>query len=109
MIVKEFKMASLKCPAQVRSNLAAIMLYAEKHNWKIIGFYAATFHMILGHRGKGQQMNIYLTSLTVQTVMNHPKRGVSQLNRKGLDIFQIEEVFKNVRKHTGKGYYVKRK
>ncbi len=106
LVVKEFKLENLKVPPNVRSNLAAVMLYAQKHEWKVIAFYAATYHIILNR--KDQQMNIYLTKMSVQTVMVHPRKGKTQLNRKNMDIISLEAIFKNVRKHTGKGYYVKK-
>jgi hypothetical protein len=44
---------------------------------------------------------------TVQTTITHPKKGRSQLNRKGLTIDQCVQLLSNPRKHTGKGYYKK--
>lgn len=105
LIAKQFKFENLRCHAQVKSNLSAIMLYAKNHGWKCIGFYGGSYHLIL-ERGK-QQMNVYLTTLTIQTALKHPKLGKTQLNRKGLSLMQIEEVFKNPRTHTGKCYHKK--
>lgn len=105
LIAKQFKFDNLRCQAQVKSNLSAIMLYAGNHGWKCTGFYAASYHVIL-ERGK-EQMNVYLTTLTIQTALKHPKKGRTQLNRKGLSLIEIEQVFINPRTHTGKGYHKK--
>ncbi len=107
--VKEFKMDAMILPAHVRSNLSAVMILIKKYDWNIIAFYGPTYHIVLKHKTKSQQMNIYLTTLTVQTSMNHPKKGKTQMNRKGLDIYGVERLFKNIRSHTGKGYYTKSK
>lgn len=50
------------------------------------------------------RINIFLTTLTVATAINHPKMGRNQLYRKGLNINQIKKLFTNPRLHTGKGY-----
>lgn len=58
-----------------------------------------------------KQLNKLNTSLqtqivfTVQTAINHPKKGRTQLNRQGITFPQLEHLFSNPRQHTGKGYY----
>lgn len=42
---------------------------------------------------------------TVQTTIDHPKKGGNQLNRKGLTLEQAIKLLANPREHTGKGYY----
>lgn len=51
-----------------------------------------------------QRINIFLTTLTVATTVNHPKSGRNQLYRKGLTLNQIYKLFNNPRNHTGAGY-----
>lgn len=55
------------------------------------------------------RINVYLTTGTISTSMNHPKKGKTQLFRKNLTFEQIKETFKNPRVHSGKGYYTKKK
>lgn len=52
----------------------------------------------------GERVNIYLTTMTVVTAINHPKKGKNQLYRKNLSYNQVVEILKNPRTHTGKGY-----
>lgn len=106
LVIKKFNYENLKCEAQIKSNLSAIMLYALNNGWRCVGCYGASYHVIF-ERGK-QKMNVYLTTLTIQTALKHPKSGRTQLNRKGLSLMEIEQVFKNPRTHTGKGYHVKK-
>lgn len=41
----------------------------------------------------------------VQTALDHPKMGKTQLNRKGINFQLLGKIFANPRQHTGKGYY----
>lgn len=43
--------------------------------------------------------------LVVQSAINHPKKGRTQLHRRGIDLIALEKLFENPRTHTGKGYY----
>lgn len=54
------------------------------------------------------RINVYLTTMTVGTCLNHPKKGKTQLFRKNVDKQTLEQIFENPRKHTGKGYYNKK-
>ena len=47
---------------------------------------------------------VYLTTGTVATCLDHPRRGKTQLFRRNLSLHQIQEVFDNPRTHTGTGY-----
>jgi len=55
------------------------------------------------------RINIYLTTMTVATCLNHPKKGKTQLFRKGVNLKMLREIFEYPRKHTGKGYIKKKK
>ncbi len=103
--VKKFHIEKMNCRPDIKSNLAMIMLYANQHKWDCIAFYAASYHILL--RRKKVTMNVYLSTMTIQTVMNHPSKGRTQLNRRNLSIQQLEQLFINPRVHTGKGYYHK--
>lgn len=73
------------------------------HGWNIVSYHARTYVINLS-RDK-DRMNIYLTTMTVQTAINHPKKGKTQLNRKNITPAELEKILKNPRQHTGKGYY----
>lgn len=54
------------------------------------------------------RINIYLTTMTVATCLNHPKKGKTQLFRKRVNLSMLKEIFEYPRKHTGKGYIKKK-
>lgn len=54
-----------------------------------------------------ESFNYYITTGTITTEINHPKKGKTQLHRKGLSVDQIKKVISQPRTHTGKGYYNK--
>ena len=56
---------------------------------------------------KGDCINFYTTTRTISTEIDHPKKGKTQLHRKGLSMTELRSVFDNPRTHTGKGYYKK--
>lgn len=45
-------------------------------------------------------ISYYAPILTVQTAINHPKKGKTQLNRKGVKMELLEKIFENPRIHT---------
>lgn len=51
--------------------------------------------------GKGGKRDLY----TVATALNHPHKGKTQLFRKHITKRELEELLKNPRAHTRKGYY----
>lgn len=53
------------------------------------------------------QLNVYYSTGTVSTAIKHPKKGRTQLFRRNVSFSQLEELFKNPRLHTGKGYYTR--
>lgn len=57
---------------------------------------------------KWPKIEIWPSTGTVATMIDHPKKGKTKLYRRGLGQAQLEAVFKNPRLHTGKGYYTKK-
>jgi len=55
----------------------------------------------------GTRINVYYTTGTVGTCLNHPKKGKTQLFRRDVSMEQLEQLFIDPRAHTGKGYYRK--
>jgi hypothetical protein len=55
------------------------------------------------------RINVYYTTGTVGTCLNHPKRGKTQLFRRNITTLgALREIFENPRVHTGDGYYYQR-
>jgi hypothetical protein len=51
------------------------------------------------------RINVYWTTGTVGTCLDHPRQGKTQLFRRNIDLSSLREVFNNPRVHTGAGYY----
>ena len=59
--------------------------------------------------GAPARTNIYLTTMTVATCVDHPKSGKTQLFRRNVGEKLLRKVFDNPRVHTKKGYRKKRR
>jgi hypothetical protein len=57
----------------------------------------------IGSDGR-MRINVYYTTMTVATVLNHPKQGRTQLFRKGVTPLELDAIFTNPRIHLNKGY-----
>ena len=79
---------------------------AEFNNYEEIDH--NTTSRLISFRNGGTRINVYYTTGTVGTCLNHPKRGKTQLFRRNVDFEQLNDIFENPRSHTGKGYYRKR-
>lgn len=77
---------------------------AEENKWEFLCF-QENIGMLSFWKNQNDRINIYITTMTVGTCVKHPKKGKTQLFRKYVDMKQLNEIFKNPRKHTGKGYY----
>ena len=55
--------------------------------------------------GNGQRINVYWTTGTVGTCLNHPRQGKTQLFRRKVDVTLLREIFRDPRVHTGSGYH----
>jgi len=61
-----------------------------------------------GGNGGSNRINVYYTTGTVGTCLNHPTRGKTQLFRRNVaGVDELERIFENPRNHTGRGYYRK--
>ena len=51
------------------------------------------------------QLQVWYTTHTVGSALDHPVQGKTQLFRQAIDFdTELEDLFKNPRKHTGRGY-----
>jgi len=62
---------------------------------------------MLSFKKENQRINIYTTTMTISTAINHPIKGKTQLYRRNIDLKNLEKIFQNPRIHTKKGYYRK--
>jgi len=56
----------------------------------------------------GARINVYYSTGTVGSCLNHPKQGKTQLFRRDVDLAVLEKIFDNPRLHSGKGYHRKK-
>ena len=55
----------------------------------------------------GSRVNVYYTTGTVGTCLNHPAKGKTQLFRRNVSLDLLGQIFRNPRIHTDTGYYRK--
>lgn len=85
-----------------------VCLEAIENGWSF-KVYDVNTGMVSFVRIGGERINIYLTTMTVVTAINHPAKGRNQLYRKNLSYKEMVKILKNPRQHTGEGYREKRK
>lgn len=107
--VKEFnyKKITKSAPESVCIRLSWVSEFCVLYGWSVIKYHPRTYVLNLV-RGE-EKMNIYLSTGTIQTAIDHPKQNKTQLNRKCCTRGEFENIFKNVRTHTGKGYHKAKK
>ena len=55
------------------------------------------------------RVNVYYTTMTVSTAIDHPVKGRCQMYRRNVTQRQLASIFQNPRVHLGKGYHHKSK
>lgn len=84
-----------------------LMKIAAKHNYQVVEHQENIGLVILSDGAI--KVNVYCSTMTVATCLNHPRKGKTQLFRKNVTVAQLEELLEYPRKHTGKGYYKNKK
>ncbi len=102
--LKSINWQNSKLPAQVNGNLLFISESIIGTNWAIVQWEPLTFKLII--TDKVCKMSIYLSTMTIQTAMNHPTKGKTQLTRRGITLKEFKKLLDNPRYHTNKGYHV---
>ena len=78
---------------------------AAEHNWEFLT-YQDNIKMISFSKDE-MRINIYLTTMTVGTCINHPKQGKTQMFRRDVGWDLLFKIFKNPRIHSNSGYQKK--
>ena len=99
----------MKTFCEFDAELKEVRTLSEKYQWTEIDHQENICMVSFQKQVDGElvRMNIYYSKMTVATCMDHPKRGKTQLFRKGVSIDLLEGLFYNPRMHTKKGYYEK--
>ena len=68
-----------------------------------------TTSRVISFRRQTTRINVYYTTGTVGTCLNHPSKGKTQLFRRNVTrLDALERIFDNPRIHTGDGYYTRK-
>jgi len=84
-------------------DLDEVRAIAEQYSYTEIDWNRTS--RVISFRKESVRINVYYTTRTVGTCLNHPARGKTQLFRREVPMDQLEQIFENPRSHTGKGYY----
>lgn len=63
--------------------------------------------MLSFFRSSGERkprINVYYSTMTVGTCIDHPVQGATQLFRRDVTMQELKKIFSNPRVHTNKGY-----
>lgn len=101
--LKKVNWKKVKLPHKVNTNWFTISTALIGTDWKIVQYEEKTYKLILTN--KAVQLCIYISTMTVQTSMNHPTKGKTQLTRKKITEGEFKQLLINPRLHTGKGKY----
>lgn len=94
---------------KMKGNKQLICHRAKQYGWDILPLEEQKNPFMLSFRKDGVRLNIYWTTMTVGTCLDHPKLGKTQLHRRGLNDKGVELVMVNPRLHTGKGYHQRKR
>lgn len=78
---------------------------ATSHGWREVMHDVES--RTLSFKKNGDRINVYYTTMTVGTAIDHPGKGKTQLFRRHISWEEMEKIFLNPRVHTKKGYYEK--
>ncbi len=85
------------------SEMQYILKLADKHKWTRI--FGNANPLMLSFRKEDMRINIYPTTMTVSTALDHPRKGKTQLHRRNVSMSVLNTLFIDPRAHTNKGYY----
>jgi hypothetical protein len=83
-------------------SIEKIKKIATKHEWEFLAHQEE--NKMISFISNGQRINVYYSTGTVATCLNHPKKGKTQMFRRNVSIKQLETLFEKPRTHTTKGY-----
>lgn len=93
------------CGNQEKMLREEIELLAKLYKWLFLTWQDDI--KMLSFKKDNMRINIYTTTMTVGTCLTHPRKGKTQMFRKQVDYDLMENIFRNPRIHSGKGYQKK--
>lgn len=92
-------------PTRVDRRVERIRSLATEKGWTEIDYQER--NKMISFRKDGTRLNVYYTTMTVGTCLNHPKKGKTQLFRKNVSEELLTKIMDNPRVHTQQGYQKK--
>lgn len=89
----------------VKHDPQSVSQAAQERGWTQVAHNETS--RVLGYTRGDERVNVYYTTGTVGTCVDHPSSGRTQLFRQGQDSAGLNDIFDNPRVHTGTGYYRK--
>lgn len=80
-----------------------IITIAHANQWIIWAVDHTKFYMRFARND--EYVDVWYSKMTVGTVINHPKKGRTQMFRRNVSSKELLDIFTDPRTHTGKGYY----
>lgn len=77
---------------------------AFEYGWKML-WHREEEGRIRFKKNKKDIVDVWYGTMTVGTIIDHPKRGRNQLFRKSQTMKELRMIFENPRVHTGEGYH----
>jgi hypothetical protein len=105
MMVRVPKTYTPLIPHYFKHEIEQIRHIAEITEWKEIDLQEQN-KMISFAKGTAR-VNVYYTTMTVGTCINHPRKGKTQMFRRNVNMRMLEQLLNNPRLHTGLGYRTK--
>jgi len=99
---KKPKPAKITLPQNLSKYVYEMADMGRKYGWRVIDW-QGNLGMLSMWRDE-VRLNIYTSTMTVGTCLNHPKKGKTQLFRKNVTQAELTAIYKKPRVHTNKGY-----
>lgn len=99
---KKAKPPKITLPQNLSQYVHDMAGLGQKYGWRVIDW-QGNIGMLSLWRDE-VRLNIYVSTMTVGTCLNHPKKGKTQLFRKNVTPDELEKILKKPRVHTSKGY-----
>lgn len=87
----------------IQKRVVSARMLAEEHGWVEIDFQWNI--QMISFVKRDMRINVYLSKMTVGTVVNHPKHGRTQLFRRNVSDKMMAAIFNDPRTHTSIGYF----
>jgi hypothetical protein len=91
--------------AEASLNVDAVRRAAASRGYREVQHNEASRVLGFVSRDGQARINVYYTTGTVGTSLEHPRQGRTQLFRRGITLAELGEILDNPRVHTGAGYH----